>query len=104
MAEDSEFQVVDMKDSYNPDLLEMFYNELMIPTFGAIEDQLEDLEVWSNILEDQTSNHDQQCRLVLHVLLVFHKSDTSKIIAGAACEYYKQVSTHFVQISMKSLR
>jgi len=81
-----EYEYIDMRYNYDAALLKKFYDELMVPTFGIFEDELEDIEIWQEQLEKQ-----DKAVFNLHVLIVFEKGDKDrKIIGGSACEYYPQ--------------
>jgi len=87
----ADFEFVDLRKNYNKELLIKFYNDMMVPNFGQFEDELEDVEIWIDLLENQKS--DQQ--FALHVLLALQKTtedgaEKKTILGGCACEYYPQ--------------
>jgi len=80
-----EYQVIDMREHYDAPLLKQFYDNLMVPSFGLFDDELEDLETWIELLskpKDAVFN--------LHVLLLFegHDKERKRVVGGSACEYY----------------
>jgi len=85
-----DFEFVDLRQNYNKDLLVKFYNDMMVPNFGQFEDELEDVEIWVNLLENQKSDEE----FSLHILLALEKgtngATTDTILGGCACEYYPQ--------------
>ena len=48
-----DFEFVDLRQNYNKELLVKFYNDMMVPNFGQFEDELEDVEIWIDLLENQ---------------------------------------------------
>lgn len=48
-----DFEFVDLRANYNKELLVRFYNDHMVPNFGQFEDELEDVEIWIELLENQ---------------------------------------------------
>jgi len=81
--------VRDLRKHYDRDLLKLFYDTMMVPNFGQFEDELEDVEIWIELLEKQESKNEFN----LHVLLVINKDaidEASRLMGGCACEYYPQ--------------
>lgn len=88
MAADYEF--VDLRKDYDKELLVRFYNDMMVPNFGQFEDELEDVEIWIDLIENQNKPDSQ---FNLHILLALQKTqvdgaEKKVILGGCACEYY----------------
>jgi len=83
-----EFEFVDLRQNYNKELLVRFYDTMMVPNFGQFEDELEDVEIWIELLESPKSED----QFNLHILLALQKDGAEKktILGGCACEYYPQ--------------
>jgi len=85
----SDFEFVDLRKDYDKELLVRFYNDMMVPNFGQFEDELEDVEIWIDLLENQKSED----QFALHILLALQKTtqdgaEKKVILGGCACEYY----------------
>lgn len=84
------FELIDLHDNYNYDLLEHFYNTSMKENF-PIEDELDPLEEW---VEGLTKNDNDPILPEMHVTILIDKSKKhlglkNAIIGGMMYEYYK---------------
>ena len=109
---ESSLQLVSMKESFDLELLTMFYNELMIPNF-PLEEERDDLDDWIYCLDPahniaKKQNEEQPYPSMDVVLLVKREQPEAllppppaeeettmsttrmTIVAGIAFEYYKQ--------------
>jgi hypothetical protein len=106
LQESHSLRIHSMKQHYSFDLLNQFYQELMIPNF-PFESERDDLDDWIAILdpEQMQANHPGPDMDVLLLVLVVADNDndnddstaatttTTTILAGLAVEHYKRAQT-----------
>jgi GNAT superfamily N-acetyltransferase len=81
-----QFEIVDLRDARNDELLQAFYTELYVPAFPILTEQ-EDPSVWTPRLWGPPD------RLELHILVVGHNlAEPSKrvLAGGVAFELYRE--------------
>lgn len=81
--------VVDLSEEYSRELLEKFYNELMIPCFGMFASELDTIDVFQNQLETQTAPKTgfSPAGYRLRILLAIDKK-TGSLASCVCCELY----------------
>ncbi|OQS02250.1 hypothetical protein THRCLA_21467 [Thraustotheca clavata] len=89
----------DLAEDYDKELLYAFYNQILMPSFGTIPDEIEDVETLEYQLENGNFNTERD--YVLHCVLALDDVK-HELLGGFCCEYYPQsncslityVSTH----------
>jgi len=76
--------LINLRTSYDRDLLHRFYNELMVPSFGMFSDELESVDVWEENLRSNSSKY------TLHVIMAMESIASNTILGGVAVEFYPE--------------
>ena len=81
-------RVINYRDSYDGEALKYFYDTFMKKNF-PIEDELDPLEVWEDVLDPEKVTSFEDHAVELHVVVGYSDKEGKEIIGGIVFEYYK---------------
>ncbi|KAI8611340.1 hypothetical protein BC830DRAFT_1171967 [Chytriomyces sp. MP71] len=80
-----DYEIINLQREYDVSMTDRFYSEILVPCFGKLPEELEDLTVMHQQLS--TTNKDPSAEYILYVIVV-KSTETADLLAGVCCEYY----------------